>query len=251
MAEVDRFAIHRLQELTGEVLNAYETYEFHVIYHRLYNYCTLDLSAFYLDVLKDRLYTSLQNSVERRSAQTVMYQILDSMTRLMAPIISFTAEEIWEYMPEYSEKEKSVHMAALPKVNKDLIDKKLAENWNRILLIRGEVTKALELARANKQIGHALDAAVTVSVGDDLYDHLLPYADDLSTIFIVSKASLVKKEKFENAYKSEDVEGLSIHAEAAPGEKCERCWIHDPAVGKDSTHPTICGRCREVVTALE
>ncbi len=251
MEEIDRFALHRLQELTGKVLNAYETYEFHVIYHRLYNYCTLDLSAFYLDVLKDRLYTSLQNSIERRSAQTVMYQMLDSITRLMAPIISFTAEEIWEYMPEYSGKEKSVHMAALPEVNQDLIDKKLAENWNRILLIRGEVTKALEFARVNKQIGHALDAAVTISVGDDLYDHLLPYGEYFSTIFIVSRASLVKKEKFDNAYESEDVEGLSINVETAPGEKCERCWIHDPEVGKDSTHPTICGRCRKVVAAMD
>jgi isoleucyl-tRNA synthetase len=250
MPEIDRFALHRLQDLTGKILKAYKDYEFHVIYHGLYNYCTLDLSAFYLDILKDRLYTSPPRSIERRSAQTVMYITLDVITRLMAPILAFTAEEIWSYLPDYPEKPASVHMAALPAVHSEWQDKVLVNNWEQILSVRAEVTKALEQARAKKQIGHPLDAAVSISADSDLKTLLGRYDENLREIFIVSHAELVSEDKLTGAYESDEINGLSIRVEAAGGEKCERCWVHDPAVGTIADHPTICSRCKDALDRI-
>ena len=250
MPDIDKFALHKLQELIEKTLKAYETFEFHVIYHALHNYCTLDLSAFYLDILKDRLYTSLPQSIERRSVQTVMHTILDSVVRIMAPVLSFTAEEIWKFMPDMKEKESSVHLSSLPKITESRKDEKLAQKWETIIKVRGEVTKALEEARAKKKIGHSLDAVVTISVNEELYNELYPYKEDLKTIFIISGASLVKGEKLDKAYKSTDIEGLAILVEPASSDKCERCWIHDPSVGLNPAYPTICSRCEKVVGKL-
>ncbi len=251
MKEIDRFVLHRLQEVTEKTLRAYENYDFHVIYHALYNFCTIDLSSFYLDILKDRLYTSAPESLDRRSSQTVMYMLLDNMARLMAPVLSFTSEEIWIYMPGRKESVESIHLEQFPKVNEMFRDKDLAAKWDQLIKVRGEITKALEEARVKKVIGHSLDAAVTLSVDNDLYDELYPYADEMRTIFIISKASLVKNQTFENAYISDDLEGLSILVEPASGEKCERCWMHDESVGTDTAYSTICERCLDVVLNLE
>ncbi len=250
MPEIDRFALHRLQVLIQRSLQAYESYDFHVIYHALYNYCTLDLSAFYLDILKDRLYTSPPEAIERRSAQTVMHIIVDSMARLMAPILSFTAEEIWQFMPDSTEQESSIHLNSLPVVNTAWLDARLAEKWERILDLRGEVTKALEEARAKKLIGHSLDAAVTIYPNQELYDALSPYLNDLRSVLIVSSASLVQAEQPAGAFKSSEVEGLSILVEPAAAEKCERCWIHDPSVGTSTEHPSICSRCKDALQKI-
>ena len=250
MPDIDRFALHRLQELIEKTRKAYDTYEFHLVYHALYNYCTLDLSAFYLDILKDRLYTSPSKSKERRSAQTVMYSMLDSMMRLMAPVLSFTSEEIWSFMPEQKEKEESVHLASLPEVNENIKDENLAGNWELLLEIRSEVTKALEEARAKKLIGHPLDAAVTISCIKELHDTLHPYADDLQSIFIVSEASLLDGKRLTDAYESSDIKGLSVKVEVAEGDKCERCWMHEPSVGSSSDHPAICDRCRQALDRI-
>ena len=144
---------------------AYDGYEFHLVYHALHNFCAVDLSALYLDILKDRLYTSPAASRERRSAQTVLHALLDALARLMAPILSFTAEEIWQHMPAAPGKAASIHLALLPAVDAALVDADLAERWELLLRVRGEVTKALEEARAKKEIGHALDAAVTIAAG--------------------------------------------------------------------------------------
>ncbi|MBW1845665.1 MAG: isoleucine--tRNA ligase [Deltaproteobacteria bacterium] len=248
MLEIDRFAMYKLQLLIEKAITAYETYEFHIIYHSLYNYCTLDLSAFYLDILKDRLYTSSPDSTERKSAQTVLYSQLDTITRLMAPILPFTSEEIWNYMPD--NKNQNICFQQLPEVKNDWKDSDLSSKWERLLDVRGEVTKALEEARAQIKIGHPLDAAVTISItgNDDLHNSLKPYADDLRSIFIVSKASLVKNEALSDAYLSEDIKGLSILIETAPGVKCERCWTYETSVGSNAEHPTICSRC---LSALE
>ena len=250
MPDIDRFALHKLQELIEKTRKAYRTYEFHLVYHTFYNYCTLDLSAFYLDILKDRLYISPAKSKERRSAQTVMYSMLDAMVRLMAPILSFTAEEIWRFMPEKKKKEESVHLASLPEVNENWKDENLAEKWEQLLEIRSEVTKALEEARAKKLIGHPLDAAVTISCTKELHDTLRPYADDLKSIFIVSKASLVDGTSLTDAYESSEIEGLSVRVEVAEGEKCMRCWMHEPSVGSHSDHPSICERCRQALDSM-
>jgi len=251
MLEIDRFALHTLQELTQRLRQAYDDYEFHIIYHRLYNYCVLDLSSFYLDILKDRLYISPPASLERRSAQTVMHIILDTIARLMAPILPFTAEEIWNFMPQRKEKEDSIHMAALPAANNDWLDASLSQRWDRLLTIRGEVTKALEEARTKKLIGHPLDAAVSIIAPQDLYNALLPFADDLRSILIISRASLVNDAKPEGAFESQEVKDLFILVEPADGEKCERCWIYEPTVGTNSKHPTICNRCLGILDRID
>nr|MBL0715976.1 isoleucine--tRNA ligase [Desulfobacterales bacterium] len=161
LVDLDRFTLHRLQVLVQRAQKAYETYEFHMIYHALHNFCTLDLSAFYLDILKDRLYTSAPAAVARRGAQTVMYIVLDTMARLMAPILAFTAEEVWQYIPAVPDKPASVHGAPMPTVKPEWQDEALADKWRHLLAVRGEVTSALEAARSAKLIGHPLDAALT------------------------------------------------------------------------------------------
>jgi isoleucyl-tRNA synthetase len=250
MPEIDRFALHKLQQLVEMTLKAYDAYEYHVIYHALYNYCTLDLSAFYLDILKDRLYTSPPKSLGRKSAQTVMYLLMDSLARLMAPLLPFTADEIWTHMPSLKDKASSVHLTSLPAVNSQWKDESLAQKWEKILQVRAEATKALEKARAEKRIGHPLDAAVIISAEEGLYDFLKPYAEDLRFIFIVSKVTLLKNEKVDANFKSENVGGLSIKIEVAEGEKCERCWVHETSVGSNKEHPSICGRCRKALAEM-
>jgi isoleucyl-tRNA synthetase len=247
MPEIDRFALHKLQALLVKSLKAYDTYEFHVIYHALYNYCTLDLSAFYLDVLKDRLYTSPAESEARRSAQTVMYLQLDALARIMAPILAFTAEEIWRYLPPAEDRPASVHLAAMPAVPEQWKDATLGDKWNRLIDLRGEVTKALEKARAEKLIGHPLDAALTISATGEVYEQIAPYAGDLRSLFIVSKASLVEGEKLSGAYNSDTIEGLMVKVEPAADQKCDRCWVHDATVGSNSEHPQICARCQKAL----
>ena len=247
MLEIDRFALHKLHEIIERALQAYDDFEFHGIYHSIYNYCTIELSAFYLDILKDRLYTSPPESLERRSAQSVLYSILDAIVRLMAPILSFTSEEIWKFMPAH--KEKSVHFLSFPAVKKEWKDDDLAGRWNRLIILRKEVTKALEEARAGKIIGHSLDAAVSICADNDLYDELLPYADDLKSYFIVSEVFITKEDN-PDAYQCEEIDGLAILVKPATGDKCARCWIHDLSVGTIPEHPTICERCRNAIAGL-
>jgi len=263
MLEIDRFALHRLQGLVRRARTAYDSFEFHAVYHDLYNYCTLDLGAFYLDVLKDRLYTSPARSSIRRSAQTALNTILDTMVRLMAPILVFTAEEVWAHVPGTSARPASVHLTQLPEVNKTFLDDELAKRWESILLLRGEVSKALEEARGQKIVGHALDAAVTLSLPEELSAAVNPDADELRTVFIVSKVNILADEGLRarlasesvagrsDAYRSTRIQGLAIRIDPAPGEKCERCWIHDLSVGADGLHKTICARCVEVLRNID
>ena len=236
--------------MIGRNLEAYQSFDFHVVYHSLYNYCTVDLSAFYLDILKDRLYTSLAGSLERRSAQTVMYQIVEALSKLMAPVLPFTAEEVWAFMPEVDNKQKSIHLAEFPKADPGLMDEDLARRWETIIRVRGEVTRVLETARAEKQIGHSLDASVTLAVSKNLHDVLAPYEADLKSIFIVSAANLMSDENMDGFVQTE-VEGLWVKAGPAPGEKCQRCWIYDTSVNLEADGGGICTRCRNVLDRME
>ncbi|MES0349784.1 MAG: isoleucine--tRNA ligase [Desulfobacteria bacterium] len=251
MLEIDRFALHRLQGLVRKARAAYDSYEFHAVYHNLYNFCTMDLGAFYLDVLKDRLYTSPAKSTARRSAQTALNTIIDALVRLMAPILVFTAEELWVHMPGADARPSSGHLTQLPEVAENLLDDELAGRWESILLIRGEVSKALEEARTQKIIGHALDAAVTLSMPETLSAVVKPDADELRTVFIVSKVSISAEESLAGGHESTKIPGLAIRIDPAPGEKCERCWIHEPSVGADELHKTICARCLKVLETFE
>ncbi len=244
MPEIDRWALHQLELLKEKVLACYNDYEFHVLYHAVNGFCTVEMSAFYLDILKDRVYTSKKDSLERRSAQTVMYRILDSLLRLIAPVLSFTADETWAYLP--GDHEASVHLAAFPKLQPELKDDALVERWERIMKVRGDVSKALEVARTAKTIGHPLDAAITISAPAELLGFLREYQTELPSIFIVSKVSLLE-EISGDCWNSETVEGLKVQVTAAPGEKCERCWCYSEELGSDAAHAGICPKCTAAV----
>ena len=244
MSEIDRWALHQLELLKEKVLSCYGDYEFHVMYHAVNGFCTVEMSAFYLDILKDRVYTSKKDSLERRSAQTVMYRIQDTLLRLIAPVLSFTADEAWSYLP--GEHEKSVHLAEFPKLQPELKDDNLVARWERILKIRSDVSKTLELARVDKVIGHSLDAAVIIAAPPELLSFLGEYGDQLPSIFIVSKVELVAEISGE-AWSSENVEGLKVQVTAAPGVKCERCWCYSEELGRNAEHPSICPKCTQAV----
>jgi len=243
LLEIDRWAMHRLQKLIQRVQKAYDEFEFHVVFHSLHNFCAVDMSAFYLDILKDRLYTAKTASVERRSGQTTMHAILTAMMRLMAPVLSFTADEVWGYMKE-SGRLKSVFLADFPKVDTTYLDDALDARWDRILAVRGEAAKVLEGLRRDKKIGHSLDAAVTLYAAPELHELLNNYKKDLAFIFIVSSVSLAKDaEAPSDAFASDGIQGLKIAAGPATGIKCGRCWMYSETVGIVKEHPEICGRC--------
>ncbi|SNB47523.1 isoleucine--tRNA ligase [Geobacter sp. DSM 9736] len=244
MPEIDRWALHQLELLKEKVFRAYDEYEFHILYHAVNGFCTVEMSAFYLDILKDRVYTSRKDSVERRSAQTAMYLILETIVKVMAPVLSFTADEVWKYMPK--RREESVHLSEFPPLRPEHRDDSLVERWDRIMKVRGEVSKALEQARVQKVIGHSLDAAVSISAPADLLEFLQGYAKELKSIFIVSRVDLVET-LGEAAYEAEGLPGLRIRVTAAPGAKCERCWGYDEEIGRDSEHATICPKCLAAV----
>ncbi|MEW5724686.1 MAG: isoleucine--tRNA ligase [Thermodesulfobacteriota bacterium] len=248
LREIDRLILHRLQLLNMKVQAAYEDYEFYVIYHALNNFCTVDLSAFYHDVLKDRLYTSAPRSQARRSAQTAMFHVLRDMVRLMAPILSFTAEEVWDHLPAFAGKEESVHLAALPRGDESLMDAGLAAKWDRLLEVRAAVTKVLEEARRAKVIGHPLDAWVKLYADDSLYEFLSPLAGDLREVLIVSRADLVRGRGPVEAVGTE-IEGLVLVVSAAEAAKCPRCWVRDETVPVDGDGRAagVCQRCQEAV----
>ncbi|MBI4572811.1 MAG: isoleucine--tRNA ligase [candidate division NC10 bacterium] len=233
---IDRFILHRLQRLTERVRAAYRDYEFHVLYHSLHNFCAVDLSAFYLDVLKDRVYTSGAGSPLRRSAQTAMYEILVSLVKLMAPALSFTAEEVWRYIP-MPDKPASVHLTEFPEIQADLLNEGLAQEWERLVKIREEMLKALEAARKDRRIGSAQEAAVEVEAGGEEYEFLAGRREWLETISIVSRLTVRQAEG-----RAEEA-GLTVRVDRAPGAKCQRCWNYRESVSVSAAHPALCDRC--------
>jgi isoleucyl-tRNA synthetase len=244
LPEIDRWALHQLEVLKEKVRAAYGECEFHVLYHAVNAFCTVEMSAFYLDILKDRVYTNRKDSVSRRAAQTVMYEILDTLMRLLAPVLSFTTDEVWGYLP--GEREASVHLADFPAMHPEWKNDELVARWERIQKVRSDVSKALEQARVAKTIGHSLDASVTLSGDAELMAFLGGYADQLASIFIVSRVELAASLPDE-ARSGEAVAGLKIAVAAAGGAKCERCWCYSEELGTVSEHPGICPRCTEAV----
>jgi isoleucyl-tRNA synthetase len=250
MSGLDRFILHRLHVVVEKSLAAYENYEFHTIYHALHNFCVKDLSNFYLDIIKDRLYTSPSADPIRRDAQTVMAIILEAVVKLMAPILPFTADEIYKYMPAGDAKKESIHLEDMVVLNPEWKDERLALKWENIRGLRAEVTKALEEARTAKLIGHPLDAALEIKVADsDLKEQLENLTENLNDIFIVSAATLVDSVA-EDAYQGREIEGLAIRVTRAAGEKCERCWRFDVGIGQDTEHPAACPRCAGALKSI-
>ncbi len=243
MLEIDRFAMSRLNKVIEKALESYRSYEFHSVFHVIHNFCVVDMSNFYLDVIKDRLYTEKSDSIARRSAQTAMYRILDSLVRLLAPILAFTSEEIWSFMPHKAEDNSEfILLNDMPSVDPALCDAELEARWEKLLAIRGDVAKSLEEARTAKVIGHSLGADVTIYADGELYDLLLSNSDNLATYFITSAAS-VQALSDAPADAAEGETGVKVSVSVAKGEKCERCWMFSESVGQDSTHPTLCSRC--------
>jgi len=243
MESLDRWALHRLQQLVRKVAKAYKRFEFHKIYHAIHNFCVVDLSAFYLDVLKDRLYVSAATSAKRRSAQSAIFEIVTTLVRLMSPILAFTAEEIWENVPTFPGKSDSVHLELLPEPVSAYEDDSLEEQWGLVLEVRGEVNRALELARKNKEVGHSLDAEITLGIKGALRESLQGREEMLSRVFIVSQVRLADPESLDSAISAMDIPGLTIQVKPALAMKCARCWVHDESVGADSHQPEICERC--------
>jgi len=238
--EIDQWALHQLQKLIARVREAYECFEFHTVYHSVQNFCAVEMSALYFDILKDRLYTFSHHSQDRRSAQTALYETLKALTSLMAPILSFTAEEVWKYIPSDSGKAESVHLTQFPALKTEYLDDALNERWERIWEIRAVVTKALEEARKEKVIGLSLDAQVHLYLPEKIYQFLQPYQKDLKSIFIVSSVTL-------HPGSGKDEKEVKVEVLRAEGGKCERCWNFDVTVGRHEEHRTICQRCIEAI----
>ncbi len=244
MMPIDRLALHHLELLKERVLSAYDQFEFHIIYQAVNAFCTVELSAQYLDVLKDRLYTSRKDADERRSSQTAMYIIVDTLTRLLAPLISFTADEIWQFIP--GEREESVHLASFPTLHGEYKDTELASQWEQLFEIRTDVLKALELQRVAKVIGHPLDAVVQISAPPETASFIRQNIDKLRAICIVSVLDLVEQLPDE-AYQGATVDGVKVLVQKSDGDKCERCWCYSHELGSNSDHPTICPKCTAAV----
>jgi isoleucyl-tRNA synthetase len=254
LEEIDTWALLRTAELTERVRAAYEDYAFHKVYRGVYDFATVDLSAFYFDILKDRLYTSPARSVRRRAAQTTLYRIADALVRLVAPLLCFTADEVWAHLPVSQGREKSVHLAqfvapadlraGLPETHLKRLD-----NWPRLIAVRNEVLKALEEARQEKFIGGSLEASVRLAVSGDLAPLLEEYAALLPGLFIVSRVAITNQSV--SGARDTELPGLSVGIEKAPGQKCERCWNYSEQVGKDLRYPTVCERCSAALKEIE
>ncbi len=245
MEPLEHYALSLLGELKREVMAAYHRFEFHRVFHRIHNFCVVDLSAFYLDILKDRLYTSRPGSRVRRSAQSALFVILKELALMMAPVLSFTAEEVWDHLPDFPGKKSSVHLEELKEESYDL-DPSGVQGWQAIRDVRNEALKPMEDARKAKAIGHSLDAAVTIRVPDGLWEGLENRGEDLKTALIVSRVNLVKGE-IEGGWNSGAIEGLSVKVTRAEADKCERCWMLHESVGQVAGHPTLCSRCFGVI----
>ncbi|HEY7529024.1 MAG TPA: isoleucine--tRNA ligase [Candidatus Deferrimicrobiaceae bacterium] len=241
MLEMDRYALILFRRLAEKVLRAYESYEFHLIFHAVNNYCAVDLSSFYLNVLKDRLYCSRADDPARRSAQSALFEITRGLSSLLAPVLSFTAEEVWGFLPPFPGKQESVFLSDLPRPAEPAGAEAIVSRWERILALRAEIAQPLEAARKEKTIGSDQDALVTVSPGP-FADLLESHAREIQEVLIVSGLA-AGDVSGPGVYESAAFPGLKAKVEKAPWAKCERCWNHTPAVGTIPDAPELCARC--------
>lgn len=243
LLEIDQWALSRIEDLRNRVLAAYDSYDFYLVYQNIINFCSIELSSFYFDILKDRLYTYAADSPERRSAQTALAQILVDLLKLLAPILAHTCDEAWLALPGGLKTSESIHVTGFPEKrdSNTMSDEKRA-HWDELLRLRGVVSKSLEAMRQDKVIGSSLEAEVTLAPGTEALENTLKlYEEQLASIFIVSKCSV--------AYISDDAknaeQGVLVRAEKSANQKCQRCWNYRDSVGNSESHPEICGRCVE------
>jgi isoleucyl-tRNA synthetase len=252
---IDQYILRQTSALAADVTRWYREFAFHKIYQRVNHFCVVDISAFYVDIVKDRLYTFAPNSIGRRSAQTALWRICEAMARLLAPIMSFTCDEVWKHLPKMESRPESVHLSRFPLASDilgaadassaDSADMQQAAEWTTLRGVREQVMKSLEEARAQKQIGKGLEAQVKLIAADPLYSVLDKYKEDLRYLFIVSWVTL------ERGTPGNGTGDLKIEIANADGQKCERCWNFSTRVGEDSGYPTLCERCTPVVKQLE
>ena len=246
MFEIDKWAMHKLEELKAKTTEFYDKYEFYSLFQEITYFCSMEMSSFYLDIVKDRLYCEGTTSIERRSTQTVLTEVLKVLVRIIAPVLSFTADEIWERIPETLKEEESVHLSKWIEANPEYLNEELAKKWDKIARLRREVNKKLEAERQTGLIGHSLDARVLLNIANDEYSFIKDYTEnEVSDLFIVSQVKFVN----DNLAESE-IEGINIAVETTSGEKCERCWKYDEEVGHDHNHSDVCPRCASVLEKM-
>jgi isoleucyl-tRNA synthetase len=243
---IDQYMLRQTAAFAGDLQTWYDEFAFHKIYQRVSNFCIVDLSAFYFDVLKDRLYTAGPKSLSRRAAQTAIWHIGEALVRLLAPIMSFTCEEVWEYLPKTGLREASVHLAQFPasEVLASGQDDQQSKDWQTLRSVRDEVLKTLEEARNQKLIGTGLEAQMALSAADPAYSVLKRYEDQLRYLFIVSSVSVSQGS-------GNGTSGVHVEVKKADGLKCERCWNYSTRVGEDKDYPTVCERCSPVLAKLQ
>ena len=246
MQPLDQYMLLRTEEFAKQVRQWYEEMVFHRVYHRLNDFCVVDLSAIYFSILKDRLYTAAPRSLARRSAQTAIWRIGEALVRLVAPIMTFTADEIWQYLPQVSGRSESVHLELFPKPSEITGSVRdpghvatLVADWGKLFEIREEVLKALEAVRQDKTINDSLEAKVTITAPKETFVLLNKYREHLNAFFVVSATDV------------HEGTALSVKAERAPGQKCERCWNYSTHVGEDKVYPTVCERCSATLAEIE
>jgi isoleucyl-tRNA synthetase len=250
MDPLDQYMLRQTWSLTRDVRKWYDDFAFHKIYHRVNHFCVVELSAFYFDIIKDRLYTYAPNSMGRRSGQTALWRICEAMTRLLAPILTFTCEEVWQHLPKVPGRVESVHMALFPNAE-DVFgasvsesDPQISQDWATLLSVREQVLKALEEERNSKGIGKGLEAQLIITASEPVYSVLKRHADQLRYLFIVSAVTLVQGS-------GNGTGGVHVEVKKAEGGKCDRCWNYSTHVGEDKTYPTVCERCSAVLKELE
>jgi isoleucyl-tRNA synthetase len=254
---LDRYMLARTRELTENILGWYERFEFHRVYHALNDFAVADLSNFYLDVLKDRMYTFAPTSKERRSAQTVLWQITETLVRLVAPILSFTADEIWEYLPAVEGREASVHLAQFPAPAEIFSEEpaQLIEEWKQIFAVRDEVMRVLEEDRKAKRIGKGLEAELEITASGGQLSLLQRHAAGLKEILNVSRVEIIAKN-----LDDEDIvlgpigipwKSINISTLPATGHKCARCWNFMPEVSNYGIWQNVCTRCQDAMTEMK
>ncbi len=251
MEPLDQYMLCQTLAFASDVRGSYDEFSFHKIYHRLNHFCIVDLSAFYFDVLKDRLYISAPKSPGRRSAQTAIWRIGEALVRLLAPVMSFTSEEVWDYLPKTPGRGESVHLALFPSPGEILgnltsdCSSKQEDDWLALRRVRDIVLEALEFRRNAKEIGGSLEAQVTITASEPAYSVLQKYRDQLRYLFIVSAVALKPW-----ASGNGSTGGITVNVDPADGLKCERCWNYSTHVGEDKTYPTVCERCSAVLKEL-
>ncbi len=243
--ELDRLALSWLAQLLARVKKAYEDYEFHLAFHRLHQFCAVEMSAIYLDILKDRLYVSKADSRERRSAQSTLQDLLQGLTLAMAPILSFTADEIWEYLPG-RDRPASVHLGSLPEPPPGFPDEALVAKYDFLLKVRAKINQSLEEARTLKHITTSQETWISIGAYGKLLEDLQSQAEELRTLAQVAKLDFWNLGGTLTVV-PQQIEGLDIQVLPAPGSKCIRCWFTFPSVGEDARHPQVCARCRQVL----